>query len=47
LEVKLEQRLGEQDAKLDRRITDLIKWMFVFWIGTVGPLAALILALAG
>jgi hypothetical protein len=58
LDAKLEQRTAELRAefregmaaletKLERRITDVIKWMFVFWIGTVGPLAGLILALAG
>ncbi len=58
LDAKLEQRVGELDAKLERRIAEvradlaaqraeLIKWMFVFWAGTVVPLAALIVALHG
>jgi hypothetical protein len=35
---RLEKRLAEQRA-------DLIKWMFLFWIGTVVPLAGLMIAL--
>ncbi len=55
-DAKLEQRVAELDAKLERRIAELkaglaaqraesIKWMFVFWAGTVVPLAGLIVAL--
>lgn len=37
------------EAKLDQRTAEvraeLIKWMFLFWIGTVVPLAGLIVAL--
>jgi len=37
------------DAKLEQRVADLraelIKWMFIFWAGTIVPLAGLILAL--
>jgi DNA anti-recombination protein RmuC len=57
LDAKLERRLAELDAKLERRIaelrgeferrfTDMIRWMFLFWAGTVIPLAGLMLALA-
>jgi hypothetical protein len=49
LEAKMEQRLAEVEAHLERRLGDirveLLRWMFVFWAGTVVPLAALILAL--
>ena len=41
MDVKLERfevRLADQRA-------DLIKWMFIFWIGTIVPLAGLIVAL--
>ena len=42
-DAKLEQRLGEAVARLDARIdrvaaelrAELVKWMFVFWIGSV------------
>jgi hypothetical protein len=58
LDAKLERRLAELDAKLERRIaelrgdferrfTDMIRWMFLFWVGTLIPLAGLMLALAG
>ena len=37
------------EAKLDKRIdglrADMIKWMFAFWIGTLAPLAGLIVIL--
>jgi hypothetical protein len=53
---RLEQRLAETKAELRQEIgvlrtdlasqrADLIKWMFVFWIGTIVPLAGLIIAL--
>jgi hypothetical protein len=49
LEAKMEQRLAEVAARLERRLGDirveLLRWMFVFWAGTVVPLAALIVAL--
>lgn len=37
------------DARLEQRLADvradLMKWMFIFWAGTVMPLGGLILAL--
>ena len=56
LDAKLEQRIAQLDAKLEQRIAelraemagqraDLIKWMFLFWAGTVLPLGGLIVAL--
>ena len=66
-DAKMEQRLGELNARIDRVETrleqsiaglrselraelagqraELLKWMFLFWAGTVVPLAGLILAL--
>jgi len=55
-ETKLDQRLGQLDAKLEQRVAelrgemanqraDLLKWMFLFWAGTILPLGGLILAL--
>ena len=39
LDAKLEQRVGALEAKLERGLADqradLIKWMFVFWAGTM------------
>lgn len=56
LDAKIEQRYATLEAKLDQRIAEvrqsladqraeLIKWMFLFWIGTVVPLAGLMVAL--
>jgi hypothetical protein len=55
-DAKLEQRAAELDAKIDKRVAELrtelhattanlLKWMFVFWAGTVVPLAGLMFAL--
>jgi hypothetical protein len=51
LGAKIEQRTAELDAKIELRSAelriemaklraDLIKWMFVFWLGTVGSFVA-------
>jgi len=49
LETQLDLRIGQLDAKIDQRASELraelIKWMFLFWSGTVLPLGGLILAL--
>ena len=48
-DAKLEQRAAELNAKIEQRMAELraelIKWMFVFWAGTVVPLGGLIIAL--
>lgn len=44
LDAKLERRVAELRVELSTRRAELIKWMFVFWAGTVVPLAGLILA---
>jgi succinate dehydrogenase/fumarate reductase flavoprotein subunit len=55
-DARLEQRQAELRADLIGRIetlrtematqrSDLIKWMFLFWIGTIVPLAGLMVAL--
>jgi len=53
-DAKLEQRLAESTAALrtefltalaDQR-SDLIKWMFIFWVGNVTTTAGLVIALA-
>jgi CRP-like cAMP-binding protein len=54
-DTKLERRLADQDTKLERRLTemtdrvsaqyrDLLRWLFVFWAGTLIPLAGLMIA---
>jgi hypothetical protein len=41
-DAKLEQRIADVNARLDQRIGDLkaelIKWMFLFWLGTVATM---------
>ncbi len=45
-EAKLEQRVAEVRADLRAGLanleTKLIRWMFLFWVGTVGTLVALL-----
>ena len=57
MDAKWERRLAEIDAKWERRFaqlevkiattkSELIRMMFLFWVGTVIPLGGLIIALA-
>ena len=45
-DAKLEQRLAEVKAELDRRLAGLesrlVKWMFIFWVGALGTVIALL-----
>lgn len=41
VETRLEQRLGAQEQRLGAQM----KWMFGFWLGTLLPLAGLMIAL--
>ena len=49
IDAKLEQRLAEFRAELHTALadlrTDLIRWMFGFWVTTLVALAGLVLAL--
>ena len=36
---------SEMDSRLANQRADLIKWMFIFWVCTVVPLAGLVVAL--
>ena len=48
-EARLERGLaevrGEFRAEMAAQRADLIKWMFIFWVGTIVPLVALLVAL--
>jgi len=55
-DARLEQRLAGVRAELQREVArldtslanqraELIKWMFIFWVGTIVPLAGLIITL--
>lgn len=54
VEAKLNARIdrveAELSAKIDRGLADLraelLKWMFLFWLGTVGPILALLWPIA-
>jgi|SRR5688572_6639986 len=45
-EARLEKGLAEVRADMAGQGADLIKWMFIFWAGTVVPLAGLAIALS-
>ena len=36
--------IGQLDTKIERMRADLIKWMFIFWIGQVGALLGILFA---
>lgn len=44
VEEKFERRLSQEVAKLDVRISevraDLVRWMFIFWVGQLGAILA-------
>ena len=48
-EARLERGLAEVRSEIDVRLAnqraDLVKWMFMFWVGTIVPLAGLVIAL--
>ena len=41
-DAKVDQRIAELGAVLARAETRLIRWMFLFWVGTLGTLVALL-----
>jgi len=45
-EARLEKGLAEVRAEMAGDRADLIKWMFIFWAGTVIPLGGLAIALS-
>ena len=45
-EARLEKGLAEVRAEMADQRADLIKWMFIFWAGTVIPLAGIAIALS-
>ena len=46
-ELRQEMQVGfaTLETRLERRVGDLIKWSFVFWVGAVGAIAMLARAL--
>jgi len=45
LSARLEKGLAEVRSEMANQRADLIKWMFIFWVGTMVPLAGLVIAL--
>jgi hypothetical protein len=41
LEARMDIGFAKLDSKFERRISDLMKWSFVFWCGAVAAIAAL------
>jgi hypothetical protein len=41
LEARMDVGFAGMEAKFERRISDLMKWSFVFWCGAVAAIAAL------
>ena len=42
---QLRAEIAEVRSEMAAKHADLLKWMFIFWIGTLAPLAGLIVAL--
>jgi hypothetical protein len=45
LDARIDRTAGELRVQLAEQRADLLKWMFVFWVGTVVPLGGLVVAL--
>jgi len=43
-EQRFEKCLAKLDVKIERVRADLIKWMFIFWVGQVGVLIGVLFA---
>ena len=44
-DARLEKGLAEIRSEMANQRADLVKWMFIFWVGTIVPLAGLVIAL--
>ena len=42
VEERLEKRLAQLDAKIEQVKADMIKWMFIFWIGQISALTGIL-----
>lgn len=42
---EMDRRFAEMDTRMANQRADLVKWMFMFWVGTIVPLAGLMIAL--
>ena len=41
---RMSSDIGKLDTKIERTKADLIKWMFIFWIGQIGAIMGLLFA---
>ncbi len=44
LDTKIEKSAAHLEAKIENVRADLIKWMFIFWIGQVTTITAILMA---
>jgi hypothetical protein len=44
LEVKLVERISAVEAKISEAKADLIKWMFIFWVGQIAVILGILFA---
>jgi hypothetical protein len=45
MDTRIESVRGSLETRVESVRADLIKWMFIFWVGTIVPLAGLMVAL--
>ncbi len=43
-EERFEKRIAQLDSKIENTKADIIKWMFIFWVGQVSTITAIIFA---
>lgn len=42
LEARLEQRMAQMETRIERMKSELLRWNFLFWVGTLGTVVALL-----
>ena len=42
LEARLDQRMAQLETRIERMKSELLRWNFLFWIGTLGTVVALL-----
>ena len=41
-EERFEKRIAQLDSKIEKARADIIQWMFIFWVGQVGSIMAIL-----
>jgi archaellum component FlaC len=44
MDANFEKRLAQMDVKIERVRADIVKWMFIFWVGQIGVLTGILFA---